>query len=191
MKIYILFLAILTIGFSASGQRQKNKDNQKLKEELNLTEAQADSIKKIRKPHTTGKKALNRRQRMEQAGNRAQRKALHEQRKEAIEDVLTDEQEDQWKDYRERKHAETRKAKLDELKGQLNVSPAQAAQLDSANNKFMESAKQLSADEEATKTKMKDLRKEFRSEIQAILTPEQFERWQELRKMKRAKHPKK
>lgn len=191
MKAYILLFTLLTLSLSGLAQQGEKSEKQALKDSLNLSDAQVDSISRIKKKHVSDKKALNNRQRMERAGNRAERKALHEQRNDAIDDVLTDEQEDLLNDYRERKHIEARKEKLDQLKKQLNVSADQASRLDAANEKFIQEAKALQADEPSRQEKMKELRKSFRDDVKSILTAAQFDEWKEFRKMKRGKQRKK
>jgi len=189
MKTCILVLTFLGFWFNGLAQQEKGNDKE-LKKELNLTDAQADSIQKIKQRSAAKKKALSRRQRMEKTANRAERKALHEQRNDEIDDVLTDEQEDLLNDYRERKHIEARKEKLDQLKKQLNVSAEQASRLDAANEKFIQEAKALQLDEPSRQVKMKELRESFRNDVKSILTAEQFEEWKEFRKMKRGKQRK-
>lgn len=181
MKKLIIFCAlimsIITTSFSQKNDQHKEKKEALIKE-LNLNESQQTSMKAILKDAHEAKKA-------NQTAYINDKKSLHKANKllkiateEKIKNILTPEQFAKFKSFKENNHKEKVLKKADEMSTILKLSPDQkdkyyilVAEFD---NKIQENKKRYANDEEKLKIENRDLRKNFKSKLSAILTPEQL-----------------
>jgi flagellar hook-associated protein FlgK len=129
------------------------------------------------------------------AHKRAAIKTLQEERQREVEAVLTPEQKTRWtvfKAERAEKRAERRKSTVDkrqrQLTRELDLSAGQAEKMKQANATFREKTESLrqSSNVSADNAEMKKIRSEYKAAVKAILTEQQFERWQQRRKGRKA-----
>lgn len=89
------------------------------------------------------------------------------------------------KDHHKGKHKEYRNKGARGFES-MSLSDAQKAQMKTINENFRNQVQSLRADkslsEEALKQRRETLRNEHRSQLQALLTPEQRKQWEEKRK---------
>ncbi len=170
-------------GFSQDdGDDRGTKQADKMKNELNLTDAQYQSIKAINERYATkidAEKAKN-------AATKDAVKTLKDQRKAEVEKVLTKEQLAKWEAHKEerKEHKQEKRAERREFREELNLTPEQEAKMKEINQAFAVKKKQIMDEkltDEARKAKIKALKEERRTQVKAVLTPEQYEKFKDER----------
>ena len=175
---------------------------ERMTQELGLSAEQAARMKSIQEEHAAKHEALRGIEDPDQrrTAMKEQAKAQHE----AMQAVLTPDQREKAEalraEHRERMK-ETRKAdpkarvdmRTQRLTTELELAPEQTARVRAIMEQHMEKKQRAAelTDEAARKQAMNELRNSERRAIQAVLTPQQQERWkamQEARKTKAGQH---
>jgi Spy/CpxP family protein refolding chaperone len=179
--IVLLFAVLISFaGFSQEddGDERGTKQADKMKSELNLTDAQYQSIKAINEKYAGKIDA----EKEKKAVTKETLKTLKDQRKQEVSKVLTKEQLTKWEAYKEEKkeNKKEKKAERKEFREELNLTPEQDTKMKEIHRTYATQKRQVTDDktltEEARKAKIKILKEERRTQLKAILTPEQFEK---------------
>lgn len=186
----VIALLITSIAFAQTNHKgQRVGQTERMKEVLSLSDEQYATVKSVDKKYAEKFKEL----RQEKATARENYRKLHEEHQAEINKVLTEAQQQSWKEYRAQQRAEHKKAfedrrqkRASEFKSTLNLSDEQINKLKDTNKKFGEQRRELMKDsslsKEEKKAKFKSLFGEHEAAIKEILTPEQYEKWKSERK---------
>jgi hypothetical protein len=206
-SILILVLTMMSTFMFAQhhqGHRKGHGDGshrnqvEKMKTELSLNDEQYASIKSIDEKYREKHHALKKDSTLAKGSKSTEMKAIHKEREKEITSVLTKDQQEKWKTYQQAK-AETRKAnhkkekaeRTEKLKTALSLSDDQSSKMEKANQNFHQKMKALKKDRKSKEKNMADFKKyrdEHETEIKAILTSEQFEKYETLKQEKRKEH---
>jgi Spy/CpxP family protein refolding chaperone len=164
-------IVILTaFSFTAFGQIKKDisgRHADKMKTELNLDDKQYQSIKSIDAKY---------------AAKMEEKKALRQQHRDEINQVLTKEQQEKWQaSQKERKqHRRSDHEHKRQFREDLNLNDQQKDQLKKINDEHHDMRKMIIEDktlnEQQRKEKLQALNEQHRTQLQGILTPEQQEK---------------
>ena len=158
-------------------------------QKLNLTDSQKEQMKAIRADFGKQLAELKKNDNISVKEYRSKMEALRNENKNKIQGVFTPEQKAQIEKMKEEakaKHAEQAKARAEKFKKDLNLSDEQSAKLSqlrdntSAKMKALHENKSLSSEEK--KEQFKALVKAQHEEFKAVLTPEQLQKMEELKK---------
>ena len=212
-KILTLSLAFSALVFTATAQEQREikkdrsartegragmkGDRKGMMNDLNLTEAQKSQLKANREAYKQKIEALKA-QNLTEAQMKEQRKALHAEQKAKMESILTAEQKakmaEKRKSFGERGRSEGRKGMKgnhEDFKTKLGLTDDQAAKL-KAQRTAMKAKKDAirndqSLSQEAKKEKMKALKADAKAQRNSILTAEQIQKLEALKKEHKGK----
>jgi len=169
----------------AHGHGKKHKAQemaQRLKEDLDLTDEQAEKVKAAAKAHRQKMKAA----REVNAGNhkamREARKAAHEAFEAELKTILSEEQFAKFQAHKEEMQSPESRAerRADRMAEELKLSDAQAEKVEALIKSKIEAR-------QADREKHKAEREAFEKEMKAILTPEQYEAFLKMKEEKREK----
>jgi len=201
MKKCSLFFGLMiasTIMFAqrnADHMDRAGKRADKMKTELGLDDVQYKAVKAINEDFADKQSKVWRDSTLSKEAKHTQLKVLHKGRKEAIGKVLNDDQETKWASYRA-EETKKRKAKMarhqseraERMQKDLALSNDQTSKIKAIDKEFGAKFRALRADStlvrEDAKEKAKQLRQDYRSRTKAVLTEEQFKKW-ELQKAER------
>ena len=206
------FVLALTIG-AAQAQTtspEKGKDHhkehkmQKL-QDLNLTEEQKAKIKTLRAEQKKEMQALKE----NKTANKEQRKELHKKYREQMQAILTPAQKEQMAKAKEERKASGKKAHFNKEQGigrkgafkrggdfqkELGLTQDQKDKMAKIRTDFRSQFENLRNDnnlsKEQKRTKMQELMKAQQEQMKTVLTKEQIEKMQSLRKERPAKNTK-
>ena len=151
--------------------------------ELNLSDAQRAELRTIRQEAHTEAERL--RAQPASDARREQMRALHERTRERMHAVLTPEQRAEAQRLRREARAERVERRVTRMEERLELSPAQTNRVRAILRR--EAARRDSADgERPTREERRATRQSVRAEIDAVLTPAQRARAEELREERRA-----
>ncbi len=169
--------------------RGKHGDHmQMMAKKLNLTQQQQDQLKPIFQSTRDQAKAIKNDTTLSADQKQAKLKALHEQTKSQVNGILTPEQQQQMAQMRafNKGKREGRRGAMGQMMAQkLNLSAQQQDQLKPIMQKQRETAKSIWQDNSLTqdqkKQKMQALHQDTQAQVNAILTPDQQQQWQQMR----------
>jgi hypothetical protein len=197
-KSFMLAVVMMmsTIIFAQHKGDDKSHDEgqaEKMKAELSLSDVQYTNIKSIHQKYKDKHKAIKKDSTLTGESKANKLKALKDEREKEVNAVLTPEQITQWKAYKAEKkearkehRAEVKEAHEAKLKSDLSLSDEQFTKLQAANKSFKEKRKALP--KESAKSEHKKLADEHLAAVKAILTPEQFQKWQTMNEEKKQDH---
>ena len=188
----VIALVISTFAFAQvkqGGHRNGGGQAEKMKEVLSLSDEQYASVKSVNQKYTEKFREL----RKESSTSREDYRKLQEEKRSEINAVLTEAQQQSWKEYRAEQRAERKnsfenrkKERMEKMKSSLDLSDDQVKKLKDANRKFAEQRRALMSDSSLTKeqkkTKFKALSGEQNTMVKGILSPEQYEKWKSERR---------
>jgi Spy/CpxP family protein refolding chaperone len=165
---------------------------EKMKQELNLTDAQQKQMKALQEDFRAKMKALNENEGITVKEQRDRRYKMAQDQRAAMKKILTPEQQQKMKTLREeqeKKMKERQGQHFDKVAADLKLTDAQKAQLQDIREKHMAAVKKIreneSLDRTAHQSGMKNLMEQHKKDMQKVLTKEQ---WEQLEKMKQD-HP--
>jgi hypothetical protein len=195
MKKSIMFLGLMVVTTvilaqqKADPRERATKHANRMKSELALTDVQYNAIKAIDEEYTTKQSTVFKDSTLSKESKRQQLRELSLQKASAIEKVLSEEQRSKWAAARA-EHTKRKQSHLKRSRGEhalhmqetLSLSDEQTSKMKAIDREFVSKIRALRTDSttarEDSREKEKSLRQEYRSKTKAILTEEQFEKWQ-------------
>ncbi|MCU0337266.1 MAG: hypothetical protein MUF12_05330, partial [Sediminibacterium sp.] len=183
MKRLLIIAALLVAISSIEAQPRKQMGKRGDQEmigmgSLQLTDAQKQQLKDLRKAHQLKVQEIQNNDKMSQGDARKKATELFEQHEQDILKILTPEQQATWKKEKQKRddlrNAEA-KARLEKMKIQLELTPEQVAKIEAlqAKNKPNVAGPKQPND-------MRQKGREHMEEMKAILTEEQWKKWQSI-----------
>ncbi|MCG9898837.1 MAG: hypothetical protein MH132_02425 [Hydrotalea sp.] len=183
MKRLLIIAALLVAISSIEAQPRKQMGKRGDQEmigmgSLQLTDAQKQQLKDLRKAHQLKVQEIQNNDKMSQGDARKKATELFEQHEQDILKILTPEQQATWKKEKQKRddlrNAEA-KARLEKMKIQLDLTPEQVAKIEAlqAKNKPNVAGPKQPND-------MRQKGREHMEEMKAILTEEQWKKWQSI-----------
>ena len=171
------------------GKRHHRGGREMVAKQLNLTEDQKTKFKSINEAERKEMQAIKSTGSLTQDQAKAQRKQLHEKYKAQRESILTADQKAKLatlKKEGKQKGMGDRKMKMEKLGKELNITEAQKSKLTAIQSDFKTKREAIknnnSLTQEQKKEQFKSLAKEHKEQAKAVLTQEQIQKMQELRK---------
>lgn len=187
MKLSRIFFAFVFVLFGTLAIAQSNQ--KQAMEEVGLTEEEMAQVKEADKAYKTAIKALHKKEGLSGAEKGAQTKELREKRKSSIAEVMGEERYEKFKELTAEKRT-AKKGTRDAAMAELNLSEEQEGKLKEIKSKYQKEAIALRMDKnmsvEDKRAKAKELRKAQNADMKAVFTPEQYTKYQEMKKEKRA-----
>ncbi len=151
---------------------------------LNLSQQQQDQLKPIFEKQREEAKAIRQDTSLTEDQKKQKFDALRQDTQTQVNSVLTTEQQQQWAQMKanRQQHMADGRQKLAE---KLNLTQAQQDQIKPIMEKQREQAKAIRQDnslsQDQKRTKMQALHQDTQTQLNAILTPEQQQQWQQMR----------
>jgi len=187
MKLSRFFFALAFVLFGTLAIAQSSQ--QQAMEEVGLTEEEIAQVKEADKEYKDSIKALHKKKELSGQEKGAQTKELREKRKTTIAEIMGDERYKKFKELTAEKR-NVQKGKRDAAMAELNLNEEQEAKLKEIKNKYQKEAVALRMDSkmsvEDKREKAKELRKAQNADMKAVFTPEQYTKYQEMKKEKKA-----
>ena len=194
-------------------QEGHKKEHNKAFDDLNLSADQKARLQSIREDFKKQSEALKNNTSLSAEEKKARRKTMHEQFKTQMESVLTPAQKEQlqkkkaeWKEKNKGAKKEWKKeGKNDNARGkgfdrgrdfqkELGLTDEQKQKMEQLRNDFRNRFSSLRSDnaltQEQKKAKMQELMKQQREQMKSILTPEQIQKMESLKKERSKKDSK-
>jgi Spy/CpxP family protein refolding chaperone len=203
-KLIALTLVLASVGFTASAQERREvktpraeekmrMHDRKSMQDLNLTEAQKTELKAQRESAKAQLQAIKADGSLTDAQKAEKAKAIHQEQKTKMQALLTAEQKTKLEEGR--KVAKERGKEMGEKKKQaykdLNLTSEQSAKLKAnreASKAKMDAIRNNSSlTEEQKKAQIKELKKTSKADMKNILTAEQIQKMQQMKKEKHGK----
>jgi hypothetical protein len=193
----VIALVISTVAFAQvkqNGHRNAGGQSDKMKQVLSLSDEQYASVKSVNQKYAEKFKEL----RKDGGTSRDDFRTLQQERRAEINAVLTEAQQQSWKEYRAEQRAQHKKSfdsrkqdRMEKMKTSLELSDDQVKKLQDVNRKSAEQRKALMSDtaltKEEKKAKFRALSAEQDAAVKGILSPEQYEKWKNERTAHRGK----
>lgn len=178
------------------GRHHRGDHMQKMAQKLNLTQQQQDQLKPMFQQQRDQAKAIWQDNSLTQDQKKEKMQALRQDFHSQVNGVLTPDQQQQFAQMREKGKARMaeRRGKMGQRMAQkLNLSQQQQDQLKPIFDKHRDQAKTIWQDNTLTqdqkKEKMLALRQDMQTQMNAVLTPDQQQQWQQMREnMKQHRH---
>lgn len=197
-KIIASLLIAGTFILSAAAQKPDNDKNQKHHHEnemamkdLNLTPAQQQEMKTNKENFKTQLDALNKNEGLSVKDAKDKRFALRKEQHEKMLSILTPEQKNklaQRKTEREEDKGEKNAKKLDKLKMKLNLTDEQVAKIKAGRATAQEKIKSIRDNKQLSRSEMKAqmmaVKEQNKNDMKSILTPEQANKWEQMKQEK-------
>lgn len=185
----VVALLISSIAFAQmkqNGHRNTGGQAERMKQVLSLSDEQYASVKSVNQKYADKFKEL----RQDGTGSRDEYRKLQAERRAEINAVLTEAQQQSWRDYRVAQRAERKKSfqgrnkdRMEKIKSSLDLSDEQVKKMQETNRKFADQRKALMGDSSLTmgkkREKFKALSGEQDAAVKGILNAEQYEKWKE------------
>ena len=169
-------------------KKHQQIDKKELVQKLNLTEEQEQKMKAIQQEFGTKTKELKSNDNITRGDFKKQMKNLHEQKKSQLGTVLTNEQQQKLKALKKEQHKEKTAAHFKKLSSDLQLNAQQQASLKAKHKEIQGQIKAIRENDALAtndkKEQVKNLHKQQKVFLQSVLTKEQTEK---LQLMKRAK----
>jgi len=199
--ILIAFTGILTLATYAQqpdkqmhgrgegpGMGQGRQGMDKMKQELNLTEAQQKQMKTLNEDFRAKMKALNENESITVKEQRDRMYKLGQEHRTAMQKVLTPEQQQKMKANREeqaKKMQEKQGQHFEKVATDLKLTDAQKTQLKQIHEKHITAVKSVQdnegLDRTARHTTMKNLMEQHKLDMQKVLNKEQYSQWEKMK----------
>lgn len=200
MKMFKYTLVGLMLMGSAATFAQERADQRadKLKKELNLSDEQAEDIRKMKESHMITVKKIKADQSITEEVKKAQLKQLKENHRTKVRGVLTPEQvvqldalEAQKKEARKKTPGERAEAKTERMRTDLNLTEDQVERVRILNLKVENKIQAIRDDASMSKEKKREFikgnKEDHKRVMESILTPEQLETYEALQAERKAK----
>lgn len=183
MKRLLIIAALLVAISSIEAQPRKQMGKRGDQEmigmgSLQLTDAQKQQLKDLRKAHQLKVQEIQNNDKMSQGDARKKAAELFEQHEQDILKILTPEQQATWKKEKQKRddlrNAEA-KARLEKMKIQLDLTPEQVAKIEALQIK---NKSNIAGPKQPNDMRQKG--REHMEEMKAILTEEQWKKWQSI-----------
>jgi len=195
MKKNIMFLGLMMVSTLIFAQQKADpgeratKHANKLKSSLALTDVQYNAIKAIDEEYITKQERVLKDSTITKESRHRQVRALQVQKASDIDKVLTEEQKRNWtaaRSEKAKKHGFKKKKSDGEeakhMQKDLSLSDEQTSKIKAIDKEFASKLRALRSDStvarEDSREKAKLLREEYRSKTKAVLTEEQFQKWE-------------
>jgi Spy/CpxP family protein refolding chaperone len=209
-KILVSLLTIAAVTFSATAQTTDNsttkKDNPHKEwkqhhkgmdmDQLNLTQSQKDQLKASHENYRKQLQELNKNESITVKEFRDKKYALKKQQKTDFLALLTPDQKtklDQLKQQRQQQHEMMAAKHLDKMKLKLNLTDDQVAQIKANRENIHSKIKAIKDNDNLSRTEKKEqletLRNEKKDSFKKILTPDQLNKLEEMKKSRMDKNP--
>jgi Spy/CpxP family protein refolding chaperone len=209
-KILVSLLAIAAFTFSAAAQTtdnstaNKNNPHKEWKlhhkgmgmDQLNLTQSQKDQLKASHENYRKQMQELNKNESITVKEFRDKKYALKKQQKTDFLALLTPDQKTklgQLKQQRQQQHEIIAAKKLDKMKLKLNLTDDQVAQIKANRENIHAKIKAIKENDNLSRTEKKEqletLRTEKKDSFKKILTPDQLNKLEEMKKNRMDKNP--
>lgn len=196
MKKYVMIFGLMigsAITFAqgkVDSMERASKQADKMKAELALDDVQYQAVKAINEEYADKYFQLRRDSSLSKEERQKQAKILHEEKNAAIQKVLTDEQNAKWlpkQKAQAKKHsAHMKKTRGDHamrMQKNLSLSDEQTSKIKTIDQEFAAKFRALKKDstiaKEDSQQRTKQLLEEYRTKAKAILTEDQFKRWED------------
>ncbi len=198
-KIVICTMAFASLMFTAGAQEttkmkhshHRHQNRPTMMKELNLSATQKEQLKANRESYKKQLIELNKNESITVGEARDRKEALSKQQKEQMMSLLTAEQKNQLAELKKQKLAkqEAKAAKrLDKMKTNLNLSDEQVAKINSARKATRAQLKAIKENEQLSRTQRKEqlmaLKEQNKNNLKSILTTEQLNKMEEMKKNK-------
>ncbi|MCW3090755.1 MAG: hypothetical protein JWP81_1824 [Ferruginibacter sp.] len=200
--IALFALAAFTVTANAQETRKMNPHRQMhgnamMMKELNLSAAQREQLEAARETTKMQLAELNKNENITVKEYKAKKAAILKTQKEAMEQVLTAEQKKQLAEARKNfkaKHEQFSAKRLESMKTNLNLSDDQVAKIKANHEASQAKAKTIFENSQLTPAEKKEqlmaMRKEQKESFKQVLTPEQINKMEELKKQRMDKRSK-
>ena len=202
----ILSATLAFVLFIGAAQAQEVKDSARhhrdhgnMMKQLNLSADQQTRFKALHKSEKTEMQALKSNQSLTEDQKKAQRKELHKKYQDQMQSVLTPAQKEQFEKMKTAHHGNKHGKKGGKHNSaatfkQLNLTHEQNDQLvklkEQSKGQFESIRKDQALTDAQKKAKAQELRKQNRDQMKSILTADQIQKMQELRKERKSKDAK-
>jgi Spy/CpxP family protein refolding chaperone len=195
-KIVAVMLAFAGFIFSTNAQETSKMkrfhhqhNHAMMMKELNLTADQQQQLKANRDSYQKQWLELNKNESITVKESRDKKEVLRKEQKEKMMAILTPEQKtklEQLKKDREAKHEAMAAKRLEKMKTKLNLSDDQLAKIKAGRETVHTQAKAIRENDQLSRTEKKEklmaLKAETQTNLKNILTPEQINKIEELKK---------
>jgi Spy/CpxP family protein refolding chaperone len=196
MRKSIVLVGLMLVSAVMFAQRKVDpmeraaKQAEKMKTELSLDDVQYKAIKAINEEYAEKQTRIMKDSAVAKEAKRSQLKSLHQEKKTAVDKVLTDEQRSKWTTHQSARQKKGRAHMArhngdhaQRMQKNLSLSDDQTSKIKAIDKEFAEKFRALRSDSaiarEEARAKAKQLREEYISKTKAVLTEEQFKAWQE------------
>jgi hypothetical protein len=182
-------------------QRPADRQTEEMKEILNLNDAQYASVKNINDKYAEKAQGLRKEAVGERRELREKFEALRNERQIEIKAVLTKDQQSRWEQHRELKKKERRESieqrhvdRQKQMKAELQLSEEQESKLATLQKEHKAAIKAVwensTLTQEVRTAQVKNLREKHDTDVKALLTPEQYEKWKSGKQHRKGLHRK-
>jgi Spy/CpxP family protein refolding chaperone len=195
MRKSIVLVGLMLVSAATLAQRKVDpmeraaKQAEKMKTELSLDDVQYKAIKAINEEYAEKQSRIMKDSALAKEAKRSQLKSLHQEKKTAVDKVLTDEQKSKWAAHHSarQKKGQVHMARhngehAQRMQKNLSLSDDQTSKIKAIDKEFAEKFRALRSDSaiarEEVRAKAKQLREEYISKTKSVLTEEQFKVWQ-------------
>ena len=196
-KIVALMTALTGLIFCANAQNiskmktQHHNNNAMMLKELNLSSAQKEQMKANQESYKKQLQELNKKEDITVKEARDRKEALHKEQKEKMMNLLTADQKKklvQIKKDREARHETEAAKRLDKMKTNLNLSDEQVNKINAATQTTHTQLRTIKENDQLSRIQKKEqllaLKEQNKNSLKTILTPEQFNKFEEMKKNK-------
>ncbi len=197
----LVLMMFLAFGASAQekqdGPRGKHKakhHREHITKDLNLSDDQKQQLKVIKENQRTQMAELKKNENISVKELRDRKTSLAKEHKSAIEGILTPEQKTKIQEQRNKsmeKRQQMQAKRMEKMKKDLALTDAQSSKLKTMNEsykgKFESLKRNESLDRTAKKEQFQALKQQQKEELKNVLTPEQIQKFDEMKKDKGAR----
>jgi len=195
MLVVAMMMSTIIFAQHHKGGGRRHDQSEKMKAVLSLDDNQYATIKGINSKYDSKRNLLHQDSLQARDEKHAAVKALHKEREQEIQAVLTPEQNAKWKTYKTEqaaKRKEEHKKRIEkyqsEMKTSLALSDEQFEKMKMADSQFKEKLHAVKKEGKGDKTEFKKLKAEHETTVKGILTEQQFQKWTTLKAEKRKQH---
>ncbi|UAY51593.1 hypothetical protein [Ferruginibacter albus] len=201
-KIFLSLLAVVMLGVAVNAQTTKAADNKQAFhhkgkfhkkgiafKQLNLTEDQKQQLKANNEEYKKQLQKLNKNESITVKEFRDKKEALRKQQKEKFMALLTPEQKtklEQLKQQQKQQREMAAAKRMEKMKTNLGLSDQQVAQLKQQHQNFKSKIQSIKENDKLSRTEKREqleaLKNENKDSFKKILTPDQLNKMEELKK---------
>lgn len=196
IAVGVVLMTFLAVGASAQDKQKEHQGKHKGKQhrefvtkDLNLSDDQKQKMKGINETFKKQMSELRNNENITVKEMRDRRSAIAKEHRSAIQGLLTQEQKNKLQEHKAKsieKRKEMQVKRMEKMKKDLALTDDQSAKLKSMNesyrSKFETLRKNESLDRSAKQEQMKTLREQQKSELKNVLTEEQIQKLEEMKK---------